>query len=160
MARFAQGKHAYAISDRSGFRYKYKDMRREWNGLLVGRDEYEPKHPQIGPFRKVVDAQALKDARPDRKEPLNIFVGIRTVQDLSPRPLRAFAILGQVSVSTADEVVAVTGVAATGQVGSVTATGVDNSVSIAQTYTVTVQSYKGNNKNYNDRDRQDTLTKT
>ena len=75
MSKFAQGKFAYATSDRSGVRYKYKDMRREWNGLLVGRDEYEPKHPQLGPFRKVVDAQALKDARPDRVEPLTVPVG-------------------------------------------------------------------------------------
>jgi hypothetical protein len=69
MSKFAQGKFAYATSDRSGVRYKYKDMRREWNGLLVGKDEYEPKHPQLGPFRSPVDAQALKDARPARTEP-------------------------------------------------------------------------------------------
>jgi len=75
MSKFAQGKFAYATSDRSGVRYKYKDMRREWNGLLVGKDEYEPKHPQLGPFRSPVDAQALKDARPDRIEPLVVPVG-------------------------------------------------------------------------------------
>ena len=51
MAKFASGKHAFAISDRSGQRYLYRDMKREWNGLLVGPDEYEPKHPQLGPFR-------------------------------------------------------------------------------------------------------------
>ena len=62
MAKFGRGKHAYAISDRSGFRYLYRDMRKEWNGLLVGPDEYEPKQPQLGPFRTVSDAQALKDA--------------------------------------------------------------------------------------------------
>ena len=75
MARFATGKDSYAISGRSGLRYRYKDMRREWNGLLVGKDEYEPKHPQLEPFPKVVDAQALKDARPDRIEPLVVPVG-------------------------------------------------------------------------------------
>lgn len=69
MSKFAKGKFAYATSDRSGVRYKYKDMRKEWNGLLVGKDEFEAKHPQLGPFRKVVDAQALKDARPARVEP-------------------------------------------------------------------------------------------
>ena len=69
MSKFANGKNSYALSDRSGMRYRYKDMRREWNGLLVGRDEYESKHKQLGPFRKVTDAQALKDARPDRVEP-------------------------------------------------------------------------------------------
>ena len=72
MARYASGKNAYFISDRSGFRYAYKDMRREWNGAIVGPDEYEPKHPQLGPFRSVNDAQALKDARPDVPEVFTI----------------------------------------------------------------------------------------
>tara|TARA_R100000426_G_C4783896_1_gene95804 strand:+ start:138 stop:467 length:330 start_codon:yes stop_codon:yes gene_type:complete len=66
MSKFASGKYAYAVSDRSGLRYRYKDMRREWNGLLVGKDEFEVKHPQLGPFRSVSDAQALKDARPEQ----------------------------------------------------------------------------------------------
>ena len=65
MTKFASGKNAFAISDRSGFRYRYKDMRREWNGALVGRDEFEPKQPQLGPTESVIDAQALRDARPD-----------------------------------------------------------------------------------------------
>jgi len=65
MAKFASGKHAFAISDRSGQRYLYRDMKREWNGLLVGPAEYEPKHPQLGPFRKVSDPQALRNARPE-----------------------------------------------------------------------------------------------
>ena len=69
MSKFASGKNSYAISDRSGQRYKYRDMRREWNGLLVGKDEFEPKHPQLGPFRITSDPQALRDARPDRSEP-------------------------------------------------------------------------------------------
>ena len=66
-------KNAFAISDRSGFRYRYKDMRREWNGALVGRDEFEAKQPQLGPFRKVIDAQALRDARPDQANPVQTF---------------------------------------------------------------------------------------
>jgi hypothetical protein len=69
MARFATGKNAYSVSDRSGLRYRYKDMRREWNGLLVGKDEFEVKHPQLGPFRARTGAEALADARPDRTEP-------------------------------------------------------------------------------------------
>ena len=56
MSSFATGKNAYAISDRSGFRYKYKDMRREWNGLLVGRDEFEAKQPQLESRSKISDA--------------------------------------------------------------------------------------------------------
>ena len=69
MARFASGKNAYGISDRSGFRYRLSQMRKEWNGLLVGLDEYEEKHPQLTPPRNIFDPQAIKNARPDRTEP-------------------------------------------------------------------------------------------
>jgi len=78
MAKFASGKNAYAISDRSGFRYKYQLMKKEWNGLLVGPDEYEPKQPQLGPFRKVVDPQALQNARPQPDNPTSAFLVITT----------------------------------------------------------------------------------
>jgi hypothetical protein len=100
MSKFARGKFAYAISDRSGVRYKYKDMRKEWNGLLVSKDEFESKHPQLGPFRKVVDAQALKDARPDQVEPYYIYVGIATIQNPSPRPTAVYGSVGKVEVTT------------------------------------------------------------
>jgi hypothetical protein len=100
MARFATGKNAYAISDRSGFRYKYKDMRKEWTGALVGRDEYESKQPQLGPFQKVVDAQALKDARPDRTEPVQVYVGVPIVEIPNNLVIPAYGILGVVEVNT------------------------------------------------------------
>tara|TARA_Y100000114_G_scaffold89750_1_gene83340 strand:+ start:693 stop:1553 length:861 start_codon:yes stop_codon:yes gene_type:complete len=69
MGKFASGKYAYGISDRSGMRYRLRDMKVEWNGSLVGPDEFERKHPQLGPFRVPVDGQALKNARTDRSEP-------------------------------------------------------------------------------------------
>lgn len=69
MGRFASGKNSYGISDRSGFRYRLKDMRMEWNGMFVGKDEWEPKHPQLEPKRRATDAEAIKNARPDRQEP-------------------------------------------------------------------------------------------
>ena len=100
MPKFATGKHAYAISDRSGFRYRYKDMRKEWTGALVGRDEYEPKQPQLGPFRKVIDAQALKDARPDVKATMSVYVGIPTVEAPNLRPPQGFGQVGGVTVVT------------------------------------------------------------
>lgn len=68
MAKFAVGKNAYGICDRTGLRYKLNEMRVEWNGLKVGRDVWEPKHPQLEPRRKVVDAQALRHPRPDQAE--------------------------------------------------------------------------------------------
>ena len=99
MARFAQGKHAYAISDRSGFRYKYKDMRKEWNGSLVGKDEFEAKQPQLEPFPTVVDALALKDARPDRIEPQTVTVGPGGFPNRGVA-IRAIASVGEVTVTT------------------------------------------------------------
>ena len=65
MPKYAAGKYAYGISDRSGFRYRLKDMRREWTGFLVGKDEWEPKHPQLEPRRHATDAEALRNPRPD-----------------------------------------------------------------------------------------------
>jgi|TARA_R110000796_G_scaffold170989_4_gene287946 hypothetical protein len=100
MAKYASGKHAYAISDRSGFRYRYRDMRKEWNGMLVGKDEYEPKQPQLGPFRSDVDPQALRDARPDRVEPMEVYVGILNVEDMTPKPFKGIGFVGQVTVTT------------------------------------------------------------
>lgn len=70
MGKFAVGKDAYGISDRSGFRYRLRDMRQEWNGLLVGKDEWEPKHPQLEVVRHAPDPEALRNPRPDpRTEP-------------------------------------------------------------------------------------------
>jgi len=105
MATYASGKKSYAISDRSGFRYPYRLMRREWTGLLVGPDEFEPKQPQLGPFRKVSDPQALQNARPETglAEQRNIQyawdpVGFIGDESLTPNPLRATGAVGTVTV--------------------------------------------------------------
>ena len=57
MAKFASNKYAYGISDRSGQRYRLKDMRLEWNGFLVGKDEWEKKQPQLTPAPVRADPQ-------------------------------------------------------------------------------------------------------
>ena len=44
-----RGKQALAISDRSGMRFPYSEMVREWNGSLVHYSEYEAKQPQLEP---------------------------------------------------------------------------------------------------------------
>lgn len=67
MAKYASGSQAWGYSDRSGFRYRLAEMRREWNGLKVGPDEYEPKHPQLEPIKVGPDPQALRDPRPDQR---------------------------------------------------------------------------------------------
>ena len=67
MARYASGKKAWGYSDRSGFRYRLRDMIKEWNGLKVGRDEYEAKHPQLEPNYPGPDPTALFEPRPDKR---------------------------------------------------------------------------------------------
>ena len=37
MARYASGRKAWGYSDRSGFRYRLRDMRKEWNGLKLAQ---------------------------------------------------------------------------------------------------------------------------
>ena len=72
MARYASGKKAYGYSDRSGFRYRLRDMRKEWNGLKVGPDEYEPKHPQLEPNYPGPDPTALYEPRPDKRTEVSV----------------------------------------------------------------------------------------
>lgn len=124
MSKYAVGRKAYGISDRSGFRYPLNRMRKEWNGLLVGHDEWEPKHPQLEPLKQVVDAQALKDARPetDLSGQRNIqygfnpvgFVGIAGLSP--PNALVANGAVGTVGFATS---FVVNGVSATTSVGTV-----------------------------------------
>ena len=64
MGKYASGKYAYAISDRSGLRFPYDEMVREWNGSLVHMSEFEPKQPQLEPKPVGSDPQALFNPRP------------------------------------------------------------------------------------------------
>ena len=72
MARYASGKRAYGYSDRSGFRYRLRDMIKEWNGLKVGPDEYEAKHPQLEPNYPGPDPTALYEPRPDSRTEVSV----------------------------------------------------------------------------------------
>jgi len=72
MARYASGKRAYGYSDRSGFRYRLRDMIKEWNGLKVGPDEYEAKHPQLEPNYPGPDPTALYEPRPDSRAEVSV----------------------------------------------------------------------------------------
>ena len=63
MGVFARGKHALSISDRSGLRFPYTEMVREWNGSLVHYSEYEAKQPQLEPKPVGSDPQALQNPR-------------------------------------------------------------------------------------------------
>lgn len=65
---YATGKKAWGISDRSGKRYRLREMKKEWTGALVGPDEYDPKHPQLFPPKASPDPEALRNPRPDPEE--------------------------------------------------------------------------------------------
>ena len=64
MGKYASGKYALAISDRSGMAFPYTEMVREWNGSLVHTSEYEPKQPQLQPKPVGSDPIALFNPRP------------------------------------------------------------------------------------------------
>jgi len=69
MSRYATGKYAKAISDRSGMEFTYREMVREWNGAFVHFTEFEPKQPQLEPKPNGADGVALLNTRTDRNEP-------------------------------------------------------------------------------------------
>lgn len=56
------------ICDRSGFECLRSECRLEWNGKLVRKDFWEPRHPQdiIRPRREDI---SVPDARPERPDP-------------------------------------------------------------------------------------------
>ena len=70
MGKYATGKYAKAISDRSGMEFPYREMVREWNGSFVHVSEYEPKQPQLEPKPQSADGIALLNTRTDRTEPV------------------------------------------------------------------------------------------
>ena len=97
---FASDKNAFGISDRSGFRYRLRDMKKEWTGALVGKDEFETKHPQLFPPRVGPDPQALRNPRPDQAEALQVYVGVPTVEAPNLQRPRMIGTVGQVTVVT------------------------------------------------------------
>ena len=107
MSKYASNRNAYGISDRSGFRYRLRNMRMEWNGLLVGKDEWEPKHPQLEPISGRPDPQALRNPRPEQnlEQQRNIQygfnpVGMRNDFNLTPNNLVSTGSVGSVTVVT------------------------------------------------------------
>tara|TARA_R100000654_G_scaffold42775_3_gene69026 strand:+ start:3292 stop:3663 length:372 start_codon:yes stop_codon:yes gene_type:complete len=82
MAKFAKGKYALAISDRSGQAFPWREMVTEWNGAFVHITEYERKQPQLEPKPFVADPQGLEQARPQRFD-LNTGGGGGIIADLT-----------------------------------------------------------------------------
>ena len=164
MAKYARGKKSYAISDRSGLRVRYTELKTTWDGLRVSPEDWEPKQPQLTPAKNVVDATALFNGRPDT-DPENVAVYIGFTQDWTIDPrlrppvgVPAFAHVGNVSLAlssvpspagtggtgaTGAELLELTlaeaGVAGTGAVGTITPTAVKGVSGLAGTGAVGVE---------------------
>ena len=78
MAKYATGKFAQRISDRSGMAFPYNEMVREWNGSYVHISEFEAKHPQLDPRYHPTDPQSLQNAKP-QTVPATVFLGINMI---------------------------------------------------------------------------------
>jgi hypothetical protein len=78
MAKYATGKFAQRISDRSGMAFPYNEMVREWNGSTVHISEFEAKHPQLDPRYHPTDPQSLQNAKP-QTVPATVLLGINMI---------------------------------------------------------------------------------
>jgi len=161
--KYATGKRSLAICDRCGQRYRYLELRKEWTGFKTCPDCFEPKHPQLEPSKVPFEPQVLHEPRPDVPETNDVIVSFPVVnsETFIVEPFLP-SLLTQVGTVTFGGSVTtpvtenVTGVSATGSIGTVTASG--TGTSIAATYTVTVASYLGANKYYINGTRQDTVS--
>jgi hypothetical protein len=92
MGVFARGKQALSISDRSGLRFPYTEMVREWNGSLVHYSEYEAKQPQLTPRPVGSDPQALQNPRVQKDSTAQLIL-------LQPNPFEIIIYSGNTYVN-------------------------------------------------------------
>lgn len=153
---YATGKFSYGLCDYCGQRYEYNVLRKNWRGYKVCPEDYEPKEPQLEPLKFNGDAVALYEPRPDRVEPVTVYVGspgdsafqsIGTADggtNMQPYPEQGDVLgvgnIGDVLV-VASSSTALSGVGATGYVNDAQASG--NSV-IVNTGSVSASSTIGN----------------
>ena len=71
MSNYANGKHAFGFCDRTGFRYRKKDLvpqieNQRPNVLLGGKDVLDKDQPQLQLGKlNMQDPQAIRNPRPD-----------------------------------------------------------------------------------------------
>jgi len=152
MARYTKGKHAVAIDDRSGFKVKHKNLRREWTGMMVHKSDWESKQAQLDPSKyfKNTGSNVLENPRPDndndsaivRLGPLNqqfqgvmqMYQGLETLQGFVvnvtevPPGQEAGTALGSFTFSSAENPA---GIAAGSSQGAVGLGAAENVVGIA-----------------------------
>lgn len=67
--RFARGRRAWGYDQRSGRRVLLRELVRDGEtGLLVTREEYDPRHP-LEKVKPLVDPEALRRPSPDLDRP-------------------------------------------------------------------------------------------
>lgn len=132
---YATGKYSYGLCDYCGQRYPYNVLRKNWRGFKVCPEDYEPKEPQLDPLKYRGDAIALLQPRPDRIEPVDVYVGqpgytyfqsigsANNVINMRPYPSQDTAHgvgqIGNVRIAIGATAL-VSGVSASGQIGTVT----------------------------------------
>lgn len=116
------------MSDISGFKVKYKNLKTTWDNLRVEPEEYDPKQPQLTPAKNVIDATALFQPRPDNDpDNFTFFVGYTQDWTVDPRNLPGIGMNGigavgngvNAEINTINLTVTVSGVAGTGAIGTV-----------------------------------------
>ena len=126
MARYASGKKSQAISDISGAKIPYTQLKTTWDNLRVEPSEFDPKHPQLTPAKNVIDATALRDPRPstdvenvviDFAFTNNIFLS-RVQRSQIGTNIHASGNVGTVSFVIEEEQTGVEGTGAIGTVGA------------------------------------------
>lgn len=65
------------ICDRCGFRYPLRQLRKEWTGLMVCPEDWDPRPAQLDPPRIYPEGQAIANARPP---PTDVILGDNDVQ--------------------------------------------------------------------------------
>jgi len=126
MARYATGKKSKAISDISGFKVDYTELKTTYDNLRVEPSDFDPKHPQLTPAKNVIDATALFQPRPDNDpENVSFVVGFNT--DIFASKIenaqKGIGIKGVGAIGTftirVDHSQDVTGVSGTGALGTI-----------------------------------------
>ena len=75
-----------------------------WDGLLVGPDQWDAKHPELMPKPNTQDPQAIRNARPDVVDDNSAFLVYTNVGDVKlGAVLTTFEVtagLGEVTITT------------------------------------------------------------
>lgn len=56
-----------AICDRTGFEYPLSELKREWTGLMVHKDHWDPRPPEMSAPNIGPEGVAKPNSRPDNQ---------------------------------------------------------------------------------------------